>query len=226
MKNAPSDFNWPGWPLDDNPFGQYFDLAARKRMIRGSRRAAPFLKKYKHRLGKVVLEVGPFFNPLVIPEELSGKVVFFWENDRHVLSWLSRNYKGKLVFPIFCDLNKIEGTSFLKLKLETLACFKKAGIKEPYFDSVVVSHVFNYIDYKLFLMVLKDFLKKGSLVFINNVVNYGLPAFFSEKRPKSIPEIIRTIKETGYEIIEKKVLESPDRKHQKNKRLIIVAKNK
>ena len=129
------------------------------------------------------------------------------------------------MFPIYCDLNKIEGNSLLKLKLETQKLFKKIGKKKIVFDSVVISHVFNYIDYKLFLMVLKDFLKPDAYIFINNVVDYGLPTFFSSKKPKSIPETIKALKETGYQIIEKKVYESPDKKYQKNKRLTIVVKN-
>ena len=37
--------NWPGWPLENNPFGEYFDLAARKRMLAGNKMLEPFLKK-------------------------------------------------------------------------------------------------------------------------------------------------------------------------------------
>jgi hypothetical protein len=39
--------DWPGWPLDNNPYGDEFDLSARKRMLAGSQMLFPFLKKYK-----------------------------------------------------------------------------------------------------------------------------------------------------------------------------------
>lgn len=225
MKDDSKILNWPGWPLENNPYGENFDLAARKRMLAGSLVLSPFLNKYKKDMGNVILEVGPFFNPLVTPKTFPKTKIFFWENDYHVLRYLKNMYNRKDVYPIFCDLNKIEGNSFLKLKLETKKHFSKLNLKKISFDSVVISHVFNYVDYKLFLMVLKEFIKKGGLVFINNVVDYGLPAFFSEKRPTSIPETIRAVKETGYDIIEKKIFESSDKKHQKKKRLIIVAKS-
>jgi len=220
-----SNYDWPGWPLESNPFGEEFDLEARKRMVNGSQLLKPFIKKYESRLGKVVLEVGPFFNPLIIARELKNKTVFYWENDRHVLKWLGNNFNGHNSFPIYCDLNKIEGNSILKLKMETEKYFKKQKLNKVEFDSIISSHVFNYIDYKLFLMIIKDFLKKQGLLFINNVVDYGLSMFFSDKRPVSISATLKTLEETGYKILEKKIFESPDKKHQKNKRLIVVAQN-
>ena len=225
MSDELKNFNWPGWPLDDNPYGEDFNLAGRKRMVMGSRMLLPFLKKYKKEMGSFILEVGPFFRPLITPKYFPKAKIFFWENDYHVLRYIKNIYADKNIYPIFCDLNRIEGNSLLKLKMETQKQFVGLGLKKVSFDSVVVSHVLNYIDYKLFLIVLKELIKKDGLVFINNVVNYGLPTFFSERRPKSIPETIRTVKETGYEILEKKIFESPYKKHQKNKRLILVVKN-
>ncbi len=216
------NFNWPGWPLKNNPYGEDFDLEARKRMVTGSKMLLSFINKYKGNLGSVILEVGPFFNPLITPRNFPKAKIFYWENDYYVIKYLKKLYSKKEIYPIFSDLNKIEGNSFLKLKLETQKNFKTKKIS---FDSVIISHVFNYIDYKLFLMTLKEFIKKDGLIFINNVADYGLPTFFSERRPKSIQETIKILKETGYTIIEKKVFESQNKKHQKNQRLIIVAKS-
>jgi hypothetical protein len=176
-------------------------------------------------MGNVILEIGPFFIPLLSPKEFPDTKIFFLENDYHVLRHIKNTFLKEEVYPIFCDLNKIDGNYLLKFKLELKKHFIKLNLKKTSFDSVIISQVFNYIDYKLFLMVLKEFIKKDALVFINNVVDYGLPKFFSEKRPKSILETIRIVKETGYDILEKKILESPNKKHQKNKRLILVVKN-
>ena len=217
--------NWPGWPLENNPYGDDFDLEARKRMVKGSKMLLPLIKKYKENLGNVILEIGPFFNPLITPKDFSKKKIFYWENDYNVIRYLKNIYQKKEIYPIFSDLNKIEGNSFLKLKLESQKNFKSFKTNKISFDSVIISHVFNYIDYRLFLMTLKEFIKKDGLIFINNVIDYGLPTFFSEKRPKSIQETIKILKETGYTTIEKQIIDSSNKKHQKNKRLIIVAKS-
>lgn len=175
-------------------------------------------------MGKTVLEVGPFFNALVTPKRFPNTVIVYWENDRHVLEWFAKKENGKTVYPLYCDLNNIEGESLIKLKKQTQQIFEQLNRKQIAFDSVVISHVFNYIDYKLFLVVLKDFLKEGALVFLNNVIEYGLPPFFSKKRPLNNNEIFQTFQEMGYEIIEKKFFPSP-KKNMKNKRLILVARN-
>lgn len=217
-------YDWPGWRLKDNPYGEDFDFSARRRMVGGSLMILPYLKKYGDKLGDVILEVGPFFNPLINKNSFSDKTIIYWENDKYVLKWL-REKKQKGVYPFYCDLNRIEGPSFLNLKIETEKILNELGKKKG-FDSVVVSHVLNYIDYKLFFIVIKDFLRPGGLLFINNVVDYGLPVFFSSRKPKSNSEVIKTFNEIGYNVIEKKEIESPYLEHQKNKRLIIVAKNK
>jgi len=83
------DYDWPGWSLKDNLYGEDFDFAARQRMIKGSEELKSSLKKYEKNLGKVILEVGPFFNPLILPEKGSSVKVFYWENDPHVVKWIN-----------------------------------------------------------------------------------------------------------------------------------------
>lgn len=219
------EFDWPGWPLEGDPYGGEFDAAARKRMVEGSRQLLSVISRFRRKIGNIVLEVGPFFNPIVTPKEFRHRHIFYWENDRHVLKYLAQYFNGHHTHAMYCDLNKIDGPSLLKLKSETLKHFHELGLPAIKFDAVIASHVLNYIDYRLFLMVMKDFLTKDGLIFINNVVNYGLPAFFSEQRPKSIAETVKTIQETGYEIVTKVVLGSPSLIYQQNKRLLIVAKN-
>ncbi len=218
-----TNYDWPGWPLADNPHGTEFDLAARKRMVAGSKLLSPYLDRYKDKMGPMLLEVGPFFNPLLSPEAFPGKDIFFWENDYHVLKWLHKEYEGHRVYPVFCNLNNIEGASILKLFEKTDKAITRSGNTSMSFSTIIISHVLNYIDYQLFFLVLKDYIKKDGYIFINNVIEYGLPVFFSDKRPKKITEIIRTLKAIGYKIIEKEVIESPDKEFQKQRRLILVA---
>lgn len=220
------DFDWPGWPLGNNPYGEEFGLAARKRMVKGSRMLLPLIKKHLGEIGEVLLEVGPFFNPLLTASEFPDKTIFYWENDRHVLNWLRNENGGRGTYAIYCDLGKIGGKNLLELKRETQACFEKSGREKRLFDSVVASHVLNYIDYRLFLIVLRDFLKDGGLLFINNVADYGLPDFFSQERPRSMEETLKTLEETGYEIMEKEVLPAPDKGGKRNERLILLARKR
>ena len=216
-------YDWPGWSIESNPFGNEFDLTARKRMVKGSRMLLPLIKKYSGRIENPVLEVGSFFQPLVTPELFPKKKIFYWENDRNVIGYLRKKYRKQHMSPIYCDLNKLEGTSLLKLKEQTLGEMTKKGLKSDRFGAVVVSHVLNYIDYKLFLFIIKDFMKEDGLIFLNNVVDYGLPNYFSDKRPKNIPGILKSVRDAGFNVIEKRILGSPYPKYQKNKRLILAA---
>ena len=198
--------HWPGWSLDTNPFGEEFDEAARKRMVVGSRMLYPFLRKYQKKIGNTILEIGPFFNPLITPQTFPHATIVYWDNDTHVTHYLNTTYHNNVsAYPY--NLNNIQSNT------HNLS-----------FDAIIISHVLNYVDYTQFLRAIKEYSKKGGLLFINNVVNYGLPALFSEKRAKSIQETMKTVKEIGYTLVEKKSYESPDKKYQKNKRLILVLK--
>lgn len=218
------NLDWPGWPLKNCPYGKEFDYRARKRMLSGSNMLLPLIKKYKEKMGEHILEIGPFFVPLITKRRFPKSKIFYWENDPYVLDYFKHNKKSR-IFPIFCNLNRLSGGSLLTLQNENQKIFKKLGQKNISFDSVAISQVINYVDYKLLLATLKIFLKKDGLIFINNVVNYGIPEFFSEKRPKKIFEITKAVEESGYIIIEKQFFKSPNKKYQKNKRLILVAKN-
>jgi len=216
--------NWPGWSLNDNPYGEGFDTQARQRMIDGSLELMLYVGKYKDKLGKNILEVGPFFNPLITSKKFPDKNIFYWENDRYVIDNLKKEFPE--TFPVYCDLNKIEGDSLSKLKNETLKAFNKTNQKKIKFDSVIISHVFNYIDYVLFMTILKDLMSKDALLFINNVVDYGLEDLYSKQRPRSIRETIESVEKVGFEVLDKKEIETTDKKFQKNNRLILVAKQK
>lgn len=215
MKNK---FNWPGWLLKNNSLGKNFDLPARKRMLAGSLILNSYIKKYKKIFGKRILEIGPFFIPLITPKNYPNKEIHYWDNDIEVIDFLKSNINYKKTFPVYFNI-------------DNLNCWKKITIKETavpknYFETVIVSQVLNYIDYKILIRQLNKYTKKGSLLFINNVINYGLPEYFSLNRPKSNSELIKYLERNGFVIIEKQLLESPYKKFQKNKRLILIAKKK
>jgi hypothetical protein len=193
-------------------------------MVAGSRMLSPFLEKHAGAIGDYLLEIGPFFTPLLTPEGYPGKKIFYWENDQNALRWLEDAMRPS--FPLYCNLRQIRRQQGLaELKGETLARFRKLRHAPATFDAVVVSQVFNYVDYRYLLIVLKQFLREGGLLFVNNVVGHGLPIFFSERRPRSLPETCKALRDAGYEILEKRVFDPPCRSVQRNKRLIAVARN-
>lgn len=92
------------------------------------------------------------------------------------------------------------------------------------FDTIVISQVFNYINYKKFLGIISDFHSKDGLIFVNNVLNYGIPQLFSKKRPRSIKEELNVLEGLRYKIINKKIIKINNRKIQNNDRLILVGR--
>jgi hypothetical protein len=194
-KENHKSYDWPGWFLVKNPYGEHFNLLARKRMVKGKKALLPFIRKYKKKLGVQILEVGPFFNPLV-----SNRFVSYMDNDKFVLNYL----KQKMV-PIY-KFNLNSNTSEAEFNGK--------------FTSIIVSQVFNYIDYSKFLKNANKWLKPKGCLFVNNVINYGIPQLFSKKRPKTILKTVKAIQNAGFKIIEHKIIQSPYKKFQPNDRLI------
>lgn len=73
------------------------------------------------------------------------------------------------------------------------------------FDCVVASQVLNCVDYRNLLAVSRSCLKPGGALFVNGVVDYGIPDYFSDKRPTSDDTIFETIGKLGFEIIRRRV---------------------
>ncbi len=184
-----SFLDWPGWGVENNAFGNEFDKEARKRMIVGGKKLLPTLEEYSNCFGSKLLEIGPFFNPLTEHLSLSNTEVTYWENDANVCSWLKTKSKGKV---ILCDVNNIEN-------------FKSS---ETY-NTIILSQIINYLNFDFFLRYLTKYIETSGLVFINNVVNYGIPNFFSRERPISIEHTIQLMRKNNFELIEKKILEKP-----------------
>jgi hypothetical protein len=217
---AEETYAWPGWPLEANPYGAEFDLAARKRMVAGGRALSPFLDQYRSRLGRVILEVGPFFTPLVVPDEFTESIVVYWDNDPHVLKWLAERHDAGRALPMRCSFGDIENPAVACTLRRHLA---GAGVHSPGVDSAIMSQVLNYVDFRWFLTAIHGYVKPGGHIFVNNVVDYGLPPHFSERRPRSIQHTLQVIGETGYTVVEHATLDTPDARYQKNERLIVVA---
>ena len=207
------DLDWPGWPVEDNPAKGELGPDARRRMVEGSKALLPFLEKYRNGAGDRILEIGPFFHPLITQESFPDAKISYWENDVHALRYLKEKY-GENIFFISRADNPLQ---FLSL------CSKERN-EDGLFDSVIISQVLNYMDYQPFLLELKAIIKAEGIIFINNVINYGLSRLMSGKRPKSIRETIETAEKTGYDVIEKDTFEPP--KKNEDRRLILVLRNR
>lgn len=207
-----SKYNWPGWALKDNQHGHEFDEAARDRMVQGGAALVPYLDQFLGAIGSAILEIGPFFNPLTrfIEEQLSYKTITFWENDTNVIQWLGAADFAFSHTVENVDINALNRTPTVAQKSQTL------------YDSVIASQIFNYIDYQAFLSVLNQQIVMRGLIFINNVVDYGIPAYFSSKRPKSIRETLEQIEIAGFDVIDYDILPTVYPEHQPENRLIVV----
>lgn len=207
--------NWPGWPLNSHSFGAEFDEAARERMVCGGKALLPTLEKYCHLIGSSVLEVGPFFNPLFV--QISGKDsrfkfskhprVTYLENDTNACAWLKQDLSARV---IQADISNLNEHIFRENRLLL------------FFSSMILSQVINYIDFRKFMRQVTPSLEENSLLFINNVFDYGIPEFFSELRPRSIQDVAMIIEDLGFLILEKKLLPAPRPGDQQ--RMILVAR--
>ena len=206
-------YDWPGWPLSENEFGEEFDLQARRRMVAGSRKLIPYLLKYKHKLAGSICEVGPFFIPLVNQEEVLAEFtptthITFLENDKFAISFLKKNINCEV---IYVDLNS--PSNFLNAE--------KNDALNTLFDVIIISQVLNYVDYLTLLNHLYNFLAADGLIFINNSVNYGIPELFSKKRPGSNSGMVKALAASRYKIIEKALLPK-EFKEEFFKRLVLI----
>lgn len=213
-------FEWEGWPLELCDHDGEFDLAARRRMVEGGQALRRHLRRYRGQTGKYILEIGPFFNPLATQELFPGATIFYWDNDPNVLRWLETK-ESENTHAIPCDLSEIDNPSFLASTRARLRQY--AGVDRK-FDTIIVSQVFNYIDYRALLQVLPVILEPEGLLFVNNVVDYGLPVFFSEHRPESIGATLAAIERSGFHLVAREIIPSSIPDKQKHPRLVAVAR--
>jgi hypothetical protein len=206
-------YDWPGWSLADNRYGNEFDQSARERMVKGGMQLNGHINKCIHEIGNHILEVGPFFNPLTkfIGDRIASKSVTYLENDPFAIQWL--NHQN---FPFNF---KVQRQDINHLDIASASSF---GM----FDAVIASQLFNYIDYESFLYIISKIIYQDGLLFVNNVVDYGLPSLFHPKRPESIDKTIMSIESTGFEIISCEIVLTEHQEFQKHNRLLLVAKKK
>ena len=148
------------------------------------------LRKYKNYLGETILEIGPFFNPLITRARYHDKKIYYLDKEKHILNQFSK--RGvPATHLILHDLNRLGRADYVSLKNKIRKALSSSNSGVDKFDSIIISQVFNYIDYKKFLMRMKRLMTKGGLMFLNNVIGIGQNLEFSEgtcgKSGQSVP---------------------------------------
>jgi hypothetical protein len=149
-------------------FGEHFEESEQERMMAGCRTIAPWIQAYAQEINGHCIEFGPFLNPLLEPNEFTNTDITFLDADSKIIGELGVKYRNYPRVKTICfDLN----------------CGQPLPLQK--FRAAVVSQVLNYIDSNQFLRALTQLAEPNSLLFINNVLELGIPELFSERRPKS-----------------------------------------
>jgi len=194
-----------------------FDKEGRKRMVIGGLMLSPVLYPYLKGKEGLTLEMGPFTNPLVTPDnpDFKNLNIVYLDNEKDIISFLRKKYK-KTANYFRCDLNRLD-----EYQLNTQ---RKA-------DFVIASQVLNYVDYRKFFKTVYNLMENGGLLFINNVPLYGIFNFFDPISviPRNNMQTLGELMRTGFEIVEFHIISPTDTKckifpEQEDNRLLAVAK--
>jgi hypothetical protein len=175
-------------------------------MVQGSKPLKAFLDRYKSLLGSVVLECGPYSNPLVVPAVHSGTHIFYWDVDVSALEELVKLpvARNTLVTAQHVDFRKLEKPEdAARFEGRVHRAYQKAGLgMKASFNSIVISSVLNYVDFQNFLSFVSRFQRPGDHIFIGNVIDWGIHDEMHPRRPFLNEDIPRVLKTLGYEIVE------------------------
>ena len=200
-------------------YGKEFDDAAKGRMISGCRMLAPWLDETLSVAGRTCIEFGPFRNPLLEPKRMPGASITYVDGDAQVIAELREMHRSNPSIKTFCaDLN-----SPIPLSVRLLASEHQGPAVPLKFDVLVASQIINYIDYGKFLEEITKLASRDAFLFLNNVIDYGIPELFSKHRPKSDCEVIATLKRLGW-TIERQVSVPSQFVQKEQPRLLVMAK--
>ncbi len=165
-----------------------------------------YLRKYRDRLGAVLLECALHGRPLVVPAKNLDTHIFYWGTDSaslEALRQLPRMRSTQLT---------IQQVSLPELANEEVAedfarqvymKYREVGLgASPIFNTVVVSDVLNFVDAASFLPFIAKYQRHGDHIFIGNTIDLGSPDELHPGRPKSNEEIKNHLIRLGYEVLE------------------------
>lgn len=191
-------------------YGKEFDDQAKGRMIFGASLLNPFLQEFRQHIAGRSLEVGPFKNPLLHPDKFHAEELTYIDADDNVVDYLNTMFSAhEHVKAINLNLNQIETVPH--------------GLQASNYTAIVISQVLNYLDLYKTIRLITELARHDAHLFINNVVDYGIPELFSPKRPKDDVEIIQALSQFGWRTVKHQSI-PPHFAEQKNPRTIIVAR--
>ncbi|MGE0616600.1 MAG: hypothetical protein AB7P04_13275 [Bacteriovoracia bacterium] len=189
----------------------HFDAAAQVRMAEGGASLYPLIEKYDAQMRGPCVEFGPYLNPILAPTRFPAAEITFVDGDGTALRVLQDRFAVALPPVRFVQFDLSGPTAQLLERLPKR------------FNAVVVSQVLNYLDFHRFLTTLHHVSNTNAYLFINNVIDFGIPERFSSNRPRDDREILATLPRFGWEIVEYQLVPSTSDRHQ-SPRLLLVAK--
>ena len=188
--------------------GREFNDHAKARMIYGCAQLMPLIQEFEAFLDGHGLEVGPFKNPLLDPRMYPLKSLNFVDGDLGAIRYLRERFTShRKVKTIHVNLND----PFLMVR-----------DRLPKNQNVIIaSQVLNYVSLNDFSRHLTNSAAPRCLLFLNNVIDYGIPDLFAQGRPEKDGEIEAAFQSLGWKILRRRSL-PPDFSEQPNPRLLLV----
>lgn len=188
-----------------HPFKKHFDgedgRKAYNRMVAGSLELLPYLERFTK--GHKMMEVGPFYDPLLTKERFPNAEITYVDRDKDVLKFLKDGGNNTKYFEF--------GVS-KPIELVDL----------PEQDVIVTSHIVNHIGLPDLVQILKLKLVKGGVLFMNESIDYG-GDLMHQDRPESIEHILIFLRKEGFEVLSYRIIPSINLQFQPNPRVVIAA---
>jgi hypothetical protein len=191
----------------EHPYRPYFEgeegKQAYRRMVEGSLALQSYLEQFIQP-GQKVMEVGPFYDPLITNDKFPQTEITYVDRDEKALDFLNDG-KSRLVNFNFgvsdpAELNAI-----------------------PLQDSIVTSHIINHIGLPNLVDTLKDKLKVGGYLFMNESIDYAAKELLHPDRPENLEEVLDYLRESGFRIVEYRIIPTSNPEYQPHSRFVIVA---
>lgn len=192
---------------DDHPFKPFFEgdegKKAYKRMVSGSLELEPFLEMIISQ-GRV-MEVGPFYDPLITKEKYPNCEIVYIDRDNQALKFL--------------ESEKVR-TRYFEFGLSADSDLNDLSEQ----DYIVTSHIVNHVGLPHLVNTLKTRLKVGGYLFMNESIDYGGDGIMHEDRPKTIDQILDYLRSNGFITVVYRIIPTSNPIPQPNPRLVVVAR--